>query len=89
MGEDHQAAETAAAPPEAWDPASITAILNSPDNSRVQLDQVFALVYGELKPVARQLLAPFTLASFCATSGAVPPIRLPPSRLSVGCGGPP
>jgi RNA polymerase sigma factor (TIGR02999 family) len=40
-----------------WDAASVTAILNSADSSRLQMDQVFALVYGELKPVARNLLA--------------------------------
>jgi len=39
------------------DPASVTGILNSAGNTRDGLDQVFSLLYSELKPIARRLLA--------------------------------
>lgn len=39
------------------DTASITAILNSAANTREGLDEVFATVYLELKPLARRMLA--------------------------------
>lgn len=48
---------TGGLPAAGLDSASITVILNSANTSRAQLDQAFALVYSELKPVARQLLA--------------------------------
>ena len=57
MGEDKPGRAGCSEPLETIDPASITAILNSPESSRQQVDQVFSQVYLELKPIARQLLA--------------------------------
>lgn len=39
------------------DPASVTGILNAAGDTRDGLDQVFSLLYSELKPIARRLLA--------------------------------
>ena len=39
------------------DPAAITRVLNGADSSRDSLDRVFSLVYSELKPIARRMLA--------------------------------